>query len=263
MRVFNNSKIILAVAFLTAFSLVIGTTSCGDADKSGVNSGVGGAAGGPGGPGGPGVLGTAAGCAILAGSTVTNTGPTVITGGDVCLSPGTSVTGFLVIDAGPGVVTPPGVFHITDPTAAQAQLDLTTAYVDLAGRAGGASLPGDISGLTFTPGIYKNASSVGLLSSAGQVTLNGLGDANAVFVFQIGSSLTTASSSQVILSGGTQAKNVYWQVGSSATLGTSSTFNGNIVALASITLTNGATLNGRALARNGAVSLDSNPVTVP
>ncbi|MFL6300126.1 MAG: ice-binding family protein [Terriglobales bacterium] len=249
MRVFNRFKL---VAFLTAITFVIGTTSCGDSDKKGSA-----------GAGGSGVaLGAAAGCAILAGSTITNTGPTVITGGDVCLSPGTAVTGFAAIDAGPGVLTPPAVFHITDPTAAQAQLDLTTAYNNLAGTAGGASLPGDISGLTFTPGVYKNASSVGLLSSAGAVTLNGLGDANAVFIFQIGSSLTTATSSQVILSGGTQAKNVFWQVGSSATLGTSSTFNGNIVALTSITLTNGATLNGRALARNGAVSLDSNPVTV-
>src|SRR5207302_7864827 len=113
----------------------------------------------------------------LAGSTVTNTGPTVITGGDVCLSPGSSVTGFLVIDAGPGVVTPPGVFHITDPTAAQAQLDLTTAYNNLAGKAGGASLPGDISGLTFTQGIYQNASSVGLLASAATVTPTRQGDA--------------------------------------------------------------------------------------
>jgi hypothetical protein len=253
MRVFNNSRV-LAVALLTAFSLLIGTTSCGDGDKKGAGAGAG---------GGAIPLGAAAGCAILAGSTITNTGPSVITGGDVCLSPGSSVTGFVAIDAGPGVVTPPGVFHITDPTAAQAQLDLTVAYNNLAGKAGGASLPGDISGLTFTPGIYKNASSVGLLSSAGTVTLNGLGDPNAVFIFQIGSSLTTATGSQVILSGGTQAKNVYWQVGSSATLGTSSTFNGNIIALTSITLTNGATLNGRALARNGAVSLDSNTVTVP
>src|SRR3954466_3930730 len=173
MRVFNKVKFL---ALLMASAMAIGITSCGDSDKT------------SGGAGGSAVaLGAAAGCAILAGSTVTNTGPTVITGGDVCLSPGSSVTGFLAIDAGPGVLTPPAVFHITDATAAQAQLDLTTAYNDLAGRAGGASLPGDISGLTFTPGIYKNASSVGLLSSAGAVTLNGLGDANAVFIFQIGS----------------------------------------------------------------------------
>src|SRR5947199_4733660 len=118
MRVFNRFKLL---AFLTAVALVIGTTSCGDSDKKGAGAGAGGLAV---------PLGAAAGCAILAGSTVTNTGPTVITGGDVCLSPGSSVTGFLVIDAGPGVVTAPGVFHITDPTAAQAQLDLTTAYND-------------------------------------------------------------------------------------------------------------------------------------
>src|SRR5438270_1107047 len=247
MRVFNNFRV-SAVALLIAFLLVICTTSCGDGDKKGAGAGAG---------GGAIPLGAAAGCAILAGSTVTNTGPTVITGGDVCLSPGSSVTGFP-----PGTVS--GAIRVPPvPLPAQAQLDLTTAYNNLAGKAGGASLPGDISGLTFTPGIYKNASSAGLLSSAGTVTLNGLGDPNAVFIFQIGSTLTTATSSKVILSGGTQAKNVYWQVGSSATLGTSSTFNGNILALTSITLTNGATLNGRALARNGAVSLDTNPVNVP
>src|SRR4051812_4124883 len=244
MRVFNKSRLL---TFLTAIALIIGATSCGDSDKKGAGAGAGGSAI---------PLGAAAGCAILAGSTVTNTGPTVITGGDVCLSPGSAVVGFPPGTVSGSIRVPP------DPIPAQAQLDLTTAYNNLAGKAGGASLPGDITGLTFTPGIYKNASSVGLLSSAGQVTLNGLGDANAVFIFQIGSTLTTATSSQVILSGGTEAKNVYWQVGSSATLGLSSVFNGNIVALTSITLTNGATLNGRALARNGAVSLDSNPVTV-
>ena len=251
MRVFNNFRV-SAVALLIAFLLVIGTTSCGDGDKKGAGAGAGSGAGGSAIP-----LGAAAGCAILAGSTVTNTGPTVITGGDVCLSPGSSVVGFPPGTVSGSIRVPP------DPIPAQAQLDLTTAYNNLAGKPGGASLPGDITGLTFTPGIYKNASSVGLLSSAGQVTLNGLGDANAVFIFQIGSTLTTATSSQVILSGGTQAKNVYWQVGSSATLGLSSVFNGNILALTSITLNNGATLHGRALARNGAVTLDSNPVTVP
>src|SRR4051794_17072152 len=143
MRVFNRFKLL---AFLTAISFVIGTTSCGDSDKKGPGAGAGGSVV---------PLGAAAGCAILAGSTVTNTGPTVITGGNVCLSPGSSVTGFLAIDAGPGVVTAPGVFHITDATAAQTQGDLTAAYNTLAGKAGGASLPGDISGLTFTPGFIR------------------------------------------------------------------------------------------------------------
>jgi hypothetical protein len=151
--------------------------------------------------------------------------------------------------------------HITDPTAAQAQLDLTTAYIYTAGLPGGAVLPGDLSGLTLTPGLYTTASTVML--SAGNVTLDGQGDVNAVFIFQIGSTLTTIGSTQVILSGGTQAQNVFWQTGSSATLGTNSIFQGTIMALQSITLDTGATLTGRALARNAAVTMDSNTVTAP
>ncbi len=201
-------------------------------------------------------LGTAATFEILAGSTVTNTGPTIITGGDLGLSPGSAVTGFP-----PGTLTPPAVMHITDPIAAQAQLDLTTAYLYAAGLPGGAVLPGDMSGLTFTPGLYKTSSTVML--SSGNVTLDGQGDANAVFIFQVGSTLTTLGSTQVILAGGAQAKNVFWQVSSSATLGTSSIFQGTILSLQSITLDTGATLIGRALARNGAVTMDSNTVTAP
>jgi hypothetical protein len=201
-------------------------------------------------------LGSAATFEALAGSTVTNTGLTIITGGDLGLSPGSAVTGFP-----PGSLTPPAVMHITDPTAAQAQLDLTTAYIYTAGLPGGAVLPGDLSGLTFPPGIYTNSSTVML--SAGHVTLDGQGDANAVFIFQIGSTLTTLGSTQVVLAGGAQAKNVFWQTGSSATLGTNSIFEGTIMALQSITLDTGAALTGRALARNGAVTLDDNIVTAP
>jgi hypothetical protein len=201
-------------------------------------------------------MGSAANFEVLAGSTVTNTGPTIITGGDLGLSPGSAVTGFP-----PGTLTPPAVMHVTDPTAAQAQLDLTTAYIYTAGLPGGAVLPGDLSGLTFAPGLYTNASTVML--SAGNVTLDAQADPNAVFIFQIGSSLTTIGSTQVILAGGAQAKNVFWQVSSSATLGTNSIFQGTIMALQSITLDTGATLTGRALARNGAVALDSNVVTAP
>jgi hypothetical protein len=199
---------------------------------------------------------SAANFEVLAGSTVTNTGPTIITGADLALSPGSAVTGFP-----PGSLTPPAVMHITDPTAAQAQLDLTTAYLYTAGLPGGAVLPGDMSGLTFTPGLYKTSSTVML--SAGNVTLDGLGDVNAVFIFQVASTLTTIGSTQVVLAGGAQAKNVFWQTGSSATLGTNSVFMGTIMALQSVTLQTGATLQGRALARNGAVTLDSNPVTAP
>jgi hypothetical protein len=199
---------------------------------------------------------SAANFVVLAGSTVTNTGPSIITGADLALSPGSAVTGFP-----PGTLVPPAVMHVTDPTAAQAQLDLTTAYLYTAGLPGGAVLPGDLSGLTFTPGLYKTSSTVML--SAGNVTLDALGDVNAVFIFQVASTLTTIGSTQVVLAGGAQARNVYWQTGSSATLGTNSIFKGTIMALQSITLQTGATLQGRALARNGAVTLDSNPVTAP
>lgn len=201
-------------------------------------------------------MGSAASFEVLAGSTVTNTGPTIITGGDLGLSPGSAVTGFP-----PGTLTPPAVMHVTDPTAAQAELDLTTAYLYAAGLPGGAVLPGNLSGLTFPPGLYTNSSTVML--TAGNVTLDAQGNANAVFIFQVGSTLTTIGSTQVILAGGAQAKNVFWQVSSSATLGTNSIFQGTILSLQSITLDTGATLTGRALARNGAVTLDSNTVTAP
>lgn len=201
-------------------------------------------------------LRSAAAFEIVGGSTVTNTGPTTITGGNLGLSPGSAVTGFP-----PGTMVPPAVMHVTDAIAAQAQLDLTAAYNYAAGVQGAAVLAGDLSGLTFTPGVYKNSSTV--ILSSGNVTLDGQGNANAVFIFQIGSTLTTLGSTHVLLAGGAQAKNVFWQVSSSATLGTNSFFEGNILAFQSITLNTGASLTGRALARNGAVTLDSNTITVP
>ena len=201
-------------------------------------------------------LGSAGNFKILAGSTVTNTGATTIAGGDLGLSPGSAVTGFP-----PGTMVPPAVMDITDPAAAQAQLDLTTAYNYTAGLPGGAVLPGDMSNLTFTPGLYKTSSTVML--SAGHVTLDAQGDANAVFIFQIGSTLTTLGGTQVILANGAQAQNIFWQVGSSATLGTTSIFYGTIMALQSVTLDTGAMLHGRALARNAAVTLDTNIVDDP
>lgn len=200
-------------------------------------------------------LNTASCFAILGSSTVTNTGPTVITGADLGLSPGTAVTGFP-----PGTLTPPADMEVTTAAAAQAQLDLTAAYNAAAGTAGGAVLPGDISGLTFFPGVYKTSSTVQL--SSGNVTLDAQGNSSAVFIFQIGSTLTTLGSTQVVLAGGALAQNVFWQVGSSATLGTNSIFQGTILANTSITLTTGATLNGRALASTGAVTLDSNIINV-
>lgn len=187
---------------------------------------------------------------VLAGSTVTNTGSTVISG-DVGVSPGTAVTGFP-----PGLAS--GAIHKADGAAAQAQAALTAAYIDAAGRAGGTTVAGDLVGQTFTPGVYKSTSS---LANTGDVTLDAQGDPAAVFIFQIASTLTTGSGSHIVLANNASACNVFWQVGSSATLGTNSVFKGNILALTSITITTGVNLQGRALARNGAVTLDSDVIT--
>ena len=198
-------------------------------------------------------LGSAAAFAVLAGSTVTNTGATTILG-SVGVSAGTGITGLPVGQPTGGTV------HDNDPVAAQAQSDLTGAYNSLAGMACGTDLTGqDLGGQTLGPGVYCFNTSAPL---TGTLTLDGGGDAGAVFVFQIGSTLTAATSAAVSLIGGAQSTNVYWKVGSSATLGTSSMFKGNIVALASITLTTGAALSGRALARAGAVTMDSNAITI-
>jgi len=202
-------------------------------------------------------LGTAGNFAVLAGSTVTNTGPTVINGGDVGLSPGTAVTGFP-----PGTITPPFTMQVANAVALQAQNDLATAYTAAAGLAPTQDLTGqDLGGLTLTPGVYHFSSSAQL---TGTLTLNDQGNPNAQFVFQIGSTLTTASNSSVVtINGGAMPGcTVFWQVGSSATLGTGTAFEGHILALTSITMTTGATiLDGSALAQNGAVTLDSNSIT--
>ncbi|HUP82647.1 MAG TPA: ice-binding family protein [Candidatus Limnocylindria bacterium] len=196
-------------------------------------------------------LGTADAFAVLGGSTVTNTGPSVING-DLGVSPGSAVTGFP-----PGIVN--GTIHAADATAAQAQADLTTAYNNAAGQACDTDLTGqDLGGLTLTAGVYCFSSSAGL---TGTLTLNAQGNSGALFIFQIGSTLTTASASRVRLINGARPCNVFWQVGSSAVLGTTTSFVGNIMALTSITMTTGATLQGRALAQNGAVTLDTNVIT--
>jgi cell division septation protein DedD len=197
-------------------------------------------------------LGTARNFAVLAGSTVTNTGPSVISG-SVGLAPGSAVTGFP-----PGIVLA-GTMQVANGVALQAKNDLVTGYNDAAGRSSTATVSGDLAGRTLTPGVYTSASSLGL---SGQLTLDAQGNPNAVFIFQAGSSLIVGSGSQVNLIGGAQACNVYWQVGSSATIGTGSTFVGNIMALTSITMTTAATLQGSALARNGAVTLDTNTITM-
>jgi hypothetical protein len=169
-------------------------------------------------------LGSASTFAILAASTVTNTGASVVTG-DIGVSPGTTATGFP-----PGTLT--GTFHLGDPAAAQAQLDLTAAYNDAAGRTAGAvAVAGNLGGQTLTPGLYKSSSSLEI--SSGDLTLDAQGDPSGVFLFEMASTLVTTTGRQVILAGGAQATNIYWQVGSSATLGTSSVFKGNILALAS------------------------------
>jgi hypothetical protein len=199
-------------------------------------------------------LGTAQSFAVLGATTVTNTGPTIITG-DLGVSPGTAVTGFP-----PGIVIG-GTIHAADAVAANAQADTTAAYNDLASQACDTTfgVPTDIGGMTLVPGVYCFASSAGL---TGALTLDAQGDPNAVWVFKIGSTLITASNSSVLIINGGQQCNVFWQVGSSATLGTGTTFIGNILALTSITLTTNATLSGRALAQNGAVTLDSNRVAI-
>ena len=202
------------------------------------------------------ILGAAGRYAVLAGSTVTNTGPSVIDGGSVGVSPGASITGFP-----PGTVVAPFTFHAGDADALQAQTDLTSAYNTAAGLSPTLVLTGqDLGGLTLSPGVYFFLSSAQL---TGTLTLDNLGNPLAEFVFQIGSTLTTASNSSVVtINGGAlPGSTVFWQVGSSATLGTNTAFEGHILALTSITLTTGATiLNGSALARNGAVTLDTNTI---
>ncbi len=198
-------------------------------------------------------LGTEQAFAVLAGSTVTNTGSSVITG-NLGVNPGSAVTGFP-----PGLVAG-GTIHAADAESLQAQNDTTTAYNNLAGQACDFDLTGqDLGGMTLVSGVYCFSSSAQL---TGTLTLNAGGDPNAVWVFKTGSTLTTASSSSVLLTNGAQPCNVFWQVGSSATLGTATAFVGNILALTSITLNTGANLSGRALARNGAVTLDTNNVSV-
>src|SRR5665213_2229859 len=195
-------------------------------------------------------MGTARSFAVLGASTVTNTGPTLIIG-DLGVSPGSSVTGFP-----PGAVS--GTIHAADATAAPAHLDATTAYNFLAAETCTAHLTGmDLGTMTLTPGVYCFDASAQL---TGTLNLNAAGDPNAVFVFLIGSTLTTASNSAVIVSGGSPC-GVYFQVGSSATLGTGTQFAGNIFAQASITITTGASVTGGSYALNGAVTMDTNAAT--
>jgi hypothetical protein len=202
----------------------------------------------------PVALGSAANFVVLAGSTVTNTGATMLTG-DMGVGPGTAITGFP-----PGTIV--GTEHAGDAVSAQGIADLTTAYLDAAGRVlCPVSVSGDIGGQTLAPGLYTSTS--GLAVTTANLTLDGQGDGNAVFIFQTASTLTTASGRQVILINGAQSANVFWQVGSSATLATTSVFQGTIMAHQAITLDTGATLNGRALAEIAGVALDTNTIVKP
>lgn len=224
--------------FAAGFLLILGTASPAHAADLPVN------------------LGSADSYEVLAGSTITNTGPTVITNGDIGLSPGTAITGFP-----PGTISG-GVIHATDAQAQLAQSDLTIAYLDAAGRTPATTISGDtLAGLTLVPGVYKG----GALDLTGTLTLNGTGD--SVWIFQAASTLTAASNSVVAFTGPDGDVpgpcNVFWQVGSSAVIGTTAHFAGTVMALTSITLNTGAVVDGRMLARNGAVTLDSVTLTRP
>lgn len=189
-------------------------------------------------------LGAAKSFAVLAGTTITNTGATTITG-DVGLHPGTAATGFTT-------VTLHGAKHLGDAVALTAKTALVTAYNDAAGAKPVTNVPTELGGTTLKPGVYAS----GTLGLTGTLTLDGGG----VYIFQAGSTLITAPNSKVALINGATACNVYWQIGSSATLDTSTSFKGTIMALTSIALKTGATLQGRALARNGAVTMDHNTI---
>jgi uncharacterized protein (TIGR03437 family) len=192
--------------------------------------------------------------AVLSGSSIVSSGLTTITG-DIGVSPGSSVTGFP-----PGTLT--GQISAGDAAAAQGIIGLTAAYGNALGRSVGAvAVSGDLGGQTFTSGLYNSDSSLRIL--LGNLTLDAKGDPNAVFIFQMASTFTTAIGSQVILAGGASAANVFWQVGTAATLGANSVFNGSILANQSITLASGASVNGRLLAQNGAVTLEANMITSP
>ncbi len=195
-------------------------------------------------------LGTAGSFVVLAGAGITNTGSSTLTG-DLGTFPTTTVVGAASLSF-------TGTNHAGDAVTQGAKTDLTTAYLNAAGQGPTSPVVADLAGQTLTSGVYNSASSLGL---TGALTLDAQGNSSAVFIFQAGSTLTTGSGSQVNLKNGASACNVFWQVGSSATIGTRSRFVGTVMALTDITLTTGATVNGRVLARNGAVTLDTNTIS--
>ena len=189
--------------------------------------------------------------AVLAGSSITNTGSSFING-DLGLSPGSAVTGFP-----PGIVN--GTKHIADQAAVQAKTDLTAAYNSARGQTPVSIVATELGGKILTPGVYNSAA--GTFNITGPLTLDAQGNPNAVFIFKTASTLITGGASSVVLTNGAQSCNIFWQVGSSATLGTKSVFKGNILASASVTLATGASIEGRVLAQTGAVTLDNNVIT--
>jgi hypothetical protein len=201
-------------------------------------------------------LGLAANYAVLGGSTVANTStaqdPTVITGGDVGVSPGLVETGFV---AGASTAV------IDNVDALLAKVDLATAYTTLSALSGAAPLPSDVSNLTLPPGLYSNSTALSL--NTGTLILDAQGDANAVFIFQVGSTFTLGAGTKIILENGAAAKNVFWQIGSSAIVGAGAAVQGNLLAATSVSLGKDATLVGRALAQTQGIDLISNQITVP
>jgi|SRR6185312_3646428 len=192
--------------------------------------------------------------AILAGSTVTSTGSTKITG-NVGIFAGTAMTGFP-----PGIIN--GTVHAGDPSAKQAQMDLTTAYNDAMGRVGKpVTVAGNLGGRTLKPGLYKSTSSLAV--SSGDLTLDGGGNTKAVFLFQMASTFTMTAGRKVILTHGARAKNIFWAVGSSATFGTNCSVYGNLLVYKSISMATGTVMRGRALARVGAVTMQTNTIVKP
>jgi len=193
-------------------------------------------------------LGSAAKFGVLAATTVTSSGATI--NGNLGISPGNTVTGSPTVNGGT---------HLGDPVAALAQGDLLVAYSNLVARTGGAAVSGNLGGLTLIPGLYTSTSFLEITS--GDLILDAQGDPNAVFIFQIPSTFITTVGRKVILSGGATACHIFWQVGSSVTLGGDSIIKGNILAYTSITINSGATLEGRALAQNGEVTLANSTIT--
>ena len=197
-------------------------------------------------------LGAAKSFAVLAGTGITNTGPTTLTG-DIGTFPTPTITGA-------GLITVNGTNHGADAVTQQAKTDLVDAYDALAGQPADVTVSGNLGGQTLVPGVYFSASTLAL---TGELVLDAKGDPNAVFVFQAGSSLTTATASSVRLINSAQSCNVFWQLGASATLGTTSVLRGSVLALTSVTANTGAVVDGRLLARNGAVTLDTDTITRP